>query len=160
MGAKGFYTAQEAHIVNLIPPVSLTTTTTSAKINMKNWRHATIIIQLGVHGASPVVTLQSSDGASPEGTTPIAFSLYKGETANTAANGDVLSARNSVSATGFTPAATSGIYEVIEVGAAGLAAGQPYLEVVLTSPTTCLASVLVILSGGRQESESSETVLV
>src|ERR1035441_8222500 len=46
MGAKGIYHAQECHIVNLIPPVSLAATTTSNKFNMKNWRHASIILQL------------------------------------------------------------------------------------------------------------------
>jgi hypothetical protein len=43
MSAKGIYVAQECHVVNLIPPVSLNATTTSNKFNMKNWRHATII---------------------------------------------------------------------------------------------------------------------
>ena len=159
MGAKGIYQAQECHIVNLIPPVSLTSTTTSNKFNMKGWRHATIILQLGVHGASPVVTLNSSDNGSPENTTAIPFNLHKGETAYNATNGDVLSARNAVAAAGFTPAATSNVYEVIELDAETLPAGQDFVEVVLTSPTTCLASVAVVLSGGRYEHDQSETVL-
>jgi hypothetical protein len=160
MGAKGIYVAQECHVVNLIPPVSLTSTTTSAVFNMKGWRHATILLQLGVHGASPVVTLNSSDNGSPANTTAIPFNLHKGETAYSASNGDVLGARVAVAATGFTPAATSGIYEVIELDADTLPAGQDYVQVVLTSPTTCLASVAVILSAGRFEHDQSETVLI
>jgi hypothetical protein len=160
MGAKGIYVAQECHVVNLIAPVSLTSTRTSAFFNMKNWRHASIIIQLGVHGASPVVTLNSSDGGSPENTTAIPFNLHKGETANTAVNGDVLGARVAVLAAGFTPAGTSGIFEVIELDADTLPAGQDYVEVVLTSPTTCLTSVAVVLSAGRFGHDQSESVLV
>jgi hypothetical protein len=159
MGAKGIYHAQECHIVNLIPPVSLAATTTSNKFNMKGWRHATILIQLGVHGASPVVTLNSSDNGSPENTTAIPFNLHKGETAYGSTGGDVLGARTAVAATGFTPAAGAGIFEVIELDADTLPAGQDYVEVVLTSPTTCLTSVAVVLSGGRYEHDQSETVL-
>ena len=40
-----------------------------------------------------------------------------------------------------------------------ISAGQDFVEVVLTSPTTCLTSVAVILSGGRYEHDQSETVL-
>ncbi len=159
MGARGIYVAQECHVVNLIPPVSLAATTTSNKFNMKAWQHATIIIQLGVHGASPVVTLNSSDNGSPENTTAIPFNLHKCETAYGATNGDVLGARVAVPATGFTPAGTSNIFEVIELDAATLPAGQGFVEVVLTSPTTCLTSVVVILSAGAYEHDQSETVL-
>ena len=159
MGAKGIYVSQECHVVNLIPPVSLAATATSNKFNMKGWRHATIILQLGVHGASPVVTLNSSDNGSPENTTAIPFNLHKGETAYNATNGDVLGARLAETSAGFTPAATSNIFEVIELDAETLPEGQDFVEVVLTSPTTCLISVVVILSAGRYEHDQSETVL-
>jgi hypothetical protein len=159
MTAKGIYHAQECHVVNLIPPVSLSATTTSNKFNMKNWRHATIVLQLGVVGAEPVVTLKSSDNASPENTTAIPFNLHKGETAYNAANGDVLGARVAALAAGFTPASTNNIFEVIELDSDTLPAGQDFVELVLTSPTTCLVSALVILSGGRFDHDQSETVL-
>ena|ERR1700690_842546 len=159
MSAKGIYVAQECHVVNLIPPVSLNATTTSNKFNMKNWRHASIILQIGVDGGAPVVTLKSSDNGSPENTTAIPFNLHKGEIAYNATNGDVLGARVAALAAGFTPAATNNIFEVIELDADTLPAGQDFVEVVLTSPTTCLTSVAVILSGGRYEHDQSETVL-
>jgi hypothetical protein len=157
MGAKGIYVAQECHVVNLIPPVSLNATTTSNLFLMAGWRHATIILQIGVAGAPPVVTLNSSDNNGH--TTPIPFNLHKGETAYNAHNGDVLSGRNAETSAGFTPAATNDIFEVIELDADTLPAGQDYVEVVLTSPTTCLTSVAVVLSGGRFEHDQSETVL-
>jgi hypothetical protein len=159
MGAKGIYHAQECHIVNLIPPVSVVATGTSNKFNMKNWRHATIILQFGVVGAAPVVTLKSSDNGSPENTTAIPFNLHKGETAYNATGADVLGPRVAVAAAGFTPAAVNNIIEVIELDSDTLPAGQDFVEVVLTSPTTCLCGVLVILSGGRFEHDQSETVL-
>jgi|SRR5579863_8647184 len=159
MSAKGIYVAQECHVVNLIPPVSLSATTTSNKFNMKGWRHATIILQLGVVGAEPVVTLNSSDNGSPEHTTALPFNLHKGETAYNATGGDVLSGRNAETSAGFTPASTNNIYEVIELDSDTLPAGQDFVELVLTSPTTCLVSAVVILSGGRFDHDQSETVL-
>ena len=159
MGAKGIYVAQECHVVNLLPPVSLNATTTSNKFNMKNWRHASIILQIGVNGGSPVVTLKSSDNGSPENTTAIPFNLHDGETAYNATNGDVLGPREAIAATGFTPAAANNIYYVMELDADTLPAGQDFVEVVLTSPTTCLTSIDVILSAGRYEHDQSETVL-
>lgn len=161
MSAKGFYTAQEGHVVNLIPPVSLSATTTSRKFSMANWRHATIVIQLGVTGTTPTITLNASDNGSPETLTAIPFNLHKCETAYDAAAGaDVLGARIAQAAAGFQPAGTDNIFEVIELDADTLPQGSPYVEVVLTSPTTCLTSVAVILSGGRFAQESSDSVVV
>ena len=160
MGAKGIYVAQECHVVNLIPPASYSSTKTSGVFNMKGWRHATIILQQGSAGSPPTVTLDSSDNGSPEGTTAIPFNLHKCETAYSAANGDVLGARVAESNAGFTPAATNNIFYVIDLDADTLPAGQDYVKLIATSPTSCFLSAAVILSGGRFEHDQSETVLV
>ena len=164
MGARGIYVAQETHVVNLIPPVNVAGGLTSKVFNMKNWEHASILIQLGVQSAAlKTISLQSSDNGSPANTTPIPFNLHKCETAYSAANGDVLGPRVAVPNTGFTPSGTSGIMYVIELDASTLPAGQDYVQVVLTdnSPaaSSVLASLQVILSGGRFEHDQSETVL-
>lgn len=159
MGAKGIYVAQECHVVNLIPPASYSSTKTSGKFSMKGWRHATILLQQGSAGTPPTVTLKSSDNGSPEGTTAIPFNLHKCETAYNATNGDVLGARIAEADTGFTPAADDNVFYVIELDADSLPAGQDFVELVLTSPTSCYLSAAVILSAGRYEHDQSETVL-
>ena len=160
MSAKGIYLAQECHVVNLIPPASYSATKTSGVFNMKGWRHASIILQQGVAGTPPTITLDSSDDGSPENTTAIPFNLHKCETANSAANGDVLSGRNAETSAGFAPAATNNIFYVIELDAEALPAGQDYVKLIATSPTSCFLSAAVILSAGRYEHDQSETVLV
>lgn len=159
MSAKGIYVAQECHVVNLIPPASYSATVTTPKFNMKGWRHASIILQVGAAGTPPVVTLDSSDNGSPESKTAIPFNLHKCETAYDAANGDVLGARIAEANTGFTPAATDNEFYVIELDADTLPAGQDYVELVATSPTSCFLAASVVLSAGRYEHDQSETVL-
>src|SRR5579859_7185534 len=153
MGAKGIYVAQEAHVVNLIPPASYSSTKTTGVFNMKGWRHASIILQVGSAGTTPVVTLDSSDNGSPENTTALAFNLHKCEVSAGSANSDVLGPRTAVAAAGFTPAATNNEFYVIEIDA-------EYLPLVATSPTSCFLSAAAVLSGGRYEHDQSETVLV
>jgi hypothetical protein len=127
---------------------------------MKGWRHASIILQFGVTGTPPGVTLNTSDNGSPANTTSgIPFNLHKCETAYLSTGGDVLGPRVAESASGFTASATDNIFYVIELDADTLPAGQDYVDVVLTSPTTCLTSAVVVLSAGRFEHDQSETVL-
>jgi hypothetical protein len=164
MGAKGIYVSQECHVVNLIPPASQSSTKTTAVFNMKGWRHASIILQIGSAGTPPVVTLQQSDNGSPANTTAVPFNLHKCEVSAGSANSDVLSGRNAETSAGFTPAATNNEFYVIEIDADTLgvnyADDENYLQLVLTSPTSCFVSAVAILSGGRYEHDQSETVLV
>jgi hypothetical protein len=160
MSVKGFYASQEGHVVQLIPPQSLSSTNTSKKFSMANWRHASILIMLGATTTLPVITLNASDNGSPETLTPIPFNLHKCETAYDAANGDVLGVRTAVAAAGFTPVGTDNIFYVIELDADTLPQGSPYVELVLTSPTSVLCSAAAVLSGGRYAQESSDSVVV
>jgi len=160
MSVKGVYVAQECHVVNLIPPVSLNATTTTTQFSMKGWRHATIVLQIGVSGTAPSVTLNTSDNGSPANTTTgIPFNLHKCETAYNATGGDVLGPRVAESASGFTVSATDNIFYVIELDSDTLPQGQDFVDLVLTSPGTCLTAASVILSGGRFEHDQSESVL-
>ena len=78
MGARGIYTSQEEHIVNLIPPVNVGGGVTSGVVNMKNYEHATILLQWGVTTAALAsVTVLASDNGSPETTAAIAFNVHK-----------------------------------------------------------------------------------
>lgn len=165
MGVRGIYHAQESHFVNVLPPINVTGGKTSAVFNMKNYQHATILIQIGAQSSPDISSIQvlASDNGSPEGTTAIPFDLFKCEIGYQTANGDVLGAVASTLAAGFSPSHTANIFYVIEVDANTLPAGKNYMKLVITdgSPatTSVLASACAILSGGRFHHDQSETVL-
>jgi hypothetical protein len=76
----------------------------------------------------------------------------------------VLSARTAVTSAGYTPAATDGIFYVIEIDAAELdganngATGQ-YLRLHLTNTAnSVITSAIAILSGARYAETQSPTV--
>lgn len=164
MGARGIYHAQETHLVNLIPPASQGSTKASGVFNMKNYEHASIIIQMGAAGTPPTITLEQSDNGSPANTTAVPFDLFECEVSAGSPLSDVLSARIPTTAAGFTPPATNNTFYVIEIDADTLgvnyADNEGYLELVLTSPTSCFMSAVAILSGGRYTNDQSDTVLV
>jgi hypothetical protein len=157
---RGFYVAQEGHTVNLIPPVDVNGGVTSGVFSMKNWAHASILLQLGVTASAPTkVSLLSSDNQSPESTTAIPFDVYKCETAYNAANGDVLGAKVScTAAAGFVPSATDNIFYRIEIDAASLPDGQPYVKLVIAAGASAIAAANVTLTGGRNAADQSATV--
>lgn len=158
MSAKGFYLAQEGHTVNILPPVDITGGKTAQAFSLATYAHASIILQIGVSAAAEgLVTLNACTdhtGASP---VAIPFDVYKQEVAG--ASNDVLGPRVPVPATGFTPAATDGIFYVIEIDAAQLPQGSPYLQLALADTTnSVIASAVAVLSGGRNTSDQSLTV--
>ena len=125
MGAKGFYAAQEGHIVNALPPVDITGGALSDVWSMRNHGHATIIVQAGVSAAAwTKIILQACDDFVPTNTTDIPFTLFSEETAA----GDTLAAKEAVATTGKTPSANNGIMYVIEVDASELPEGKPNLR--------------------------------
>lgn len=165
MSVRGIYHAQECHFVNLLTPINVSGGKTSAVVNMKNYQHASILVQIGAQSSPDVSSIQvlASDNGSPESTTALPFDLFKCETGYQSANGDVLGARTAALAAGFAPSHTPNIFYVIEIDSDTLPAGQDYLKLVITdgSPatTSVLASAVAILSGGRFVHDQSETVL-
>jgi hypothetical protein len=161
--AKGIYIAEDAHVVNVLPPVDITGGTTSQAVKLANHGHVTFIVQIGVSAAAPgLVTVQAGSataavGAAVTGAATLAYKAYKQETAG-AAN-DVLGAKVAVPTTGFTPAATDGIFYVIEVDADDLPSGKPYVQLALANTTnSVIASAVAILSGSRYAGDQSATV--
>lgn len=159
MSGLNVYVPQDCHVAQLIPPASYSSTQTSVKLSLGKWRHASILLLMGSAGTPPVVTLLSSDDGSPENTTALAFNLHKQENGYNAANGDVYGARVATAAAGFTPVSTNNILYSIEIDANQLPAGQPYIKLVLTSPTSCLLAAVAVLSAGRDVADQSATVL-
>jgi len=161
VGARGIYQAQECHFVNLIPPVDGDGGITSGVINLKDYAHATIVLQLGVSATPGKVSLEASDNGSPEATAAIGFNVHKCEVAYNAADGDVLGPRVACAAAdGFTPVTGDGIFYVIELDSNTLPSGKPYVKLVLADPGATLGSALAILSGARYGHDQSESVLV
>lgn len=160
MSAKGFYLAQEGHTVNILPPVDVTGGKTSQAFSLADYAHASILLQIGVSAAAPgLVTLNACTSAAGANPTAIPFDVFKQETSG--AGNDVLSGRVPVPAAGFTPAAGDGIFYVLEIDAANLPQGSPYMELAIANgANSVIASAVAILSGGRNTSDQSLTVTV
>jgi hypothetical protein len=155
--AKGFYSAQDGHPLLPLAPVDITGGKTAAPFSMVNYAHASIFVLIGISAAAfTKIILNACSDAAGDGATAIAFDIYKQETAA----GDVLSGRTAVTSAGFTPSANDGIYYVIEIDAAQLPAGLPYVQVQLTNgANSVIASVFAILSGARFASDQSATAI-
>lgn len=160
--AKGFQLSQDAHTVNILPPVDITGGASAASISMANFAHLSIILQIGVSAAAPgAVTLNAGAAAAALGTpisspTALTFDVYKQETAGS--SHDVLGGRTAETTAGFTPAATDGIFYVIELDADSLPAGNPYVQLALANATnSVIASAVAILSGARFAGDQSLT---
>jgi hypothetical protein len=161
---KGFFTAEEGHVVSILPPVDITGGKKTQAFSMKNYQHATIILQVGVSAAawtSIVVQAGSATaaiGSDVAGNTAIAFKMYKQETAG--ADKDVLGAPVAETSSGETSvSANDNIFYVIEIDANELPDGKPYVQVVLANGSnSVIASAVAVLSGARFSHRQSETV--
>ena len=153
---QGYNIAEMGHVVNILPPVDVNGGKNSDVFSMKNYGHATIILQIGVSAAVPVVTVEECDDFVPTNTTAIAFNVYKEETAA----GDTLGARVANAAAGLTPSLNNDIFYVIEVDARELTDGRDTLRLVLADPSgSCIASAVAILSGSRYGNTESPTAI-
>ena len=153
----GFYSAQAGHWVPLIAPVDVTGGKTSAAFSMAKYAHASILLALGVSAAAPgAVTLNACTDAAGDNPVAIPFNVFKCETAAS----DVLGAKVACAAAGFVPSANDGIFYVIEVDGQALPEGSPYLQLAIANGVnSVLASATALLSGSRQASDQSPTVL-
>lgn len=154
----GFYSAQAGHWVPLIGPIDETGGKTSAAFSMAKYAHASIGIFIGVSAAAPgAVILNACSDAAGDGATAIPFNVFKCEVANS----DVLGAKVVCTAAGFTPPATDNIFYIIEIDAQALPQGLPYLQLVEADTTNSVIDcAFALLSGARQASDQSATVLV
>lgn len=154
---KGYVIAEQGHVVNILAPVDITGGKTAQAFSMKEHGHASIIVQVGVSAAAftKIIVNQCTD-ASGDNPVAIPFSIYKQEVAG--ASNDVLSARTAVTSAGYTPAATDGIFYVIELDASELADGSPYVQLQLTNGSnSVIGSAIAILTGSRFAESPSAT---
>lgn len=154
---KGFVIAEQGHVVNILAPVDITGGKTAQAFSMKEHGHATILVQIGVSAAAftKILVNQCTD-ASGSGAVAIPFAIYKQEAAG--ASNDVLTNRTAVTSAGYTPAATDGIFYVIEIDASELSDGFPYIQLQLTNGSnSVIASAVAILTGSRFAESPSAT---
>ncbi len=155
---KGINIAEELHVVNILPPQSIAGAVTSDVFSLKNYQHATIIVQCGATNADAgFITIEECDDFTPTTDTAIAFSYYKEETAA----GDTLSAKQAaVAATGIDVSANDNLTYVIEIDAAQLTEGYPGLYLKWSAPGgATLVSAVAILSGPRYAGSESATAI-
>lgn len=154
---KGLVLSEVGHIVNVIPPIDITGGVTGDRFTMKNHKHATIIVQVGVSAAAFTKIIVRECNAATSGTaTDIGFSLRAEETDA----GDTLGAVEAVAAAGKTPSANNNIFYVIELDAAELSDGFPWVEVALTNGVnSVIASCVAILTGARYQEALTATAI-
>ena len=158
MSVKGFYLAQEGHTVNILPPVDITGGKLAQAFSLANYAHASILLMVGASVAAftKIILNACTDhlGANP---VAIPFDLFAQETGGQSF--DVTGGRIPVAAAGYAPSANDGIFYIIEVDAAQLPQGSPYLQLDLTNgANSVISSAVAILSGGRFTSDQSPTV--
>ena len=159
---QGAVLAEQAHFVNILPPVDITGGKKAQAFSMKNHGHATILLQIGVSAAAftkiilQYGTATAAIGSDVAGNTAMPFSIYKQETAG--ADQDILGARTAVTSAGYTPSANDGIFYVIEIDARELPDGSPYVQLVLTNGSnSVIANAVAILSGKRYSGATQAT---
>lgn len=154
----GFNIAEQGHVVNILPPQSITAAVTSDVWSMKNYSKCTIIVTAGATNADAGnITLVECDDFVPTNTTAIDFSYYAEETAG----GDTLGARTAaVAATGIDVSGNDNITYVIEIDANQLADGRPNLQLKWSIPGgATLVSAVAILSGAKYGGTLSGTAI-
>jgi hypothetical protein len=166
---NGFNVSEAGHVVEILPPVDITGGKVCQAFSMAMYRHASILISVGVSAAAftkiilSIGTATAAIGTPVAGATAIPFTLYRKETAG--ANNDVLDGGTAVLAAGYTPSANAGIFYVIEIDDAELEASgvllgaDPYLQLSLTNGVnSVIASAVAVLSGARYAGAQSPTI--
>lgn len=147
---------QTHKIVNGGPPVDINGTgLNGVYVNMALYGHLTAIIQLGVTGAASTVTVQEDADGSGTGTA-IGFSYRKEDTDAE----DTLDALTAVENTGFATSTNNNVFYVIELDAAALSSGYPWVRVCMSNPgQATLANICYILGGARYPAETPPSAL-
>jgi hypothetical protein len=162
---NGIALSEVGHVVNILPPSSIINGTTSALVELftlKNWAHATVIIQFGTT-ANPAtaLTIYECEDAAATGPHALPCHIQACGTAFNAALGDITPAM-ALDADGIVanPGGTDNTYYVIEIDSTMLRASHPWIQVLLTAGADAiLCSAVAILTGGRYEGAASATVL-
>lgn len=151
-----FHLAEEGKLVPLVFPVDFTGGK-SARFNMENYHHASIVLLIGVSAAAATkIFIRAANAIAGGQTVDLPYKLYPMETTNS----DVLGAPEDVLATGRTPVATDNIGYIVELESQSLPDGYSYVEVALTNGSnSVIGAAFAVLSGSRYASRSPATAL-
>lgn len=157
MSKKGIVLAEQGHFVNVLPPVDITGGVAGDRFSMKNYGHASIVVQVGVSAAAFTKIIVKECNAASSGTAnAIAYRLAAEETAG----GDTLGDFEAVAAAGRTPSANDNIMYVIEIDADELTEGYEWIEVSFTNGSnSVIASCVAILTGARYQEAQTRTAI-
>ena len=149
--------AEEMHVVNILPPQSITDAVVSDVFSMKNHQHATIIVTAGSTNADAGnITIEECDDFTPTNDTAIGFTYYKEETDA----GDTLSEKQTATTAGIDVSGNDNIMYVIEIDAAELTDGYPNLILKWSAPGgATLVSAVAVLSGARYSGSENATAI-
>lgn len=149
--------AEQLHVVNIMPPIDITGGVDADVFSMANYKHATIILAIGVSAAAfTKILVNEVDNFAGDNPVAIPFALYAEE----ASAGDTLGAKEAVAAAGKTPSAVDDIFYVIEIDADELSDGKGFIELSLTNgANSVIASAVAILSGARYGGDQSATAI-
>lgn len=148
---------EKAKVVNIGPPIDVNGAGLDGDfISLKNYKWATIIIQLGVTGAAGTITLEEASDVAGTGAQARAFN-YRAE--DTAA-GDTLGALTAATSAGFATSTNDSIFYVIEIASSELSAGFDTIRPKISDPSAAtLVSMCAILSGPRFAGDSMPSAI-
>lgn len=149
MGARGVNIFEEAHVLEIIPPGSISGGASAQIFSMKNAAKCNIVLTLGAlaaaEGAVQLFACTTLQGANP---IAFGFDLYQQTTAGP--GNDLFGPRQSITAAGFTPPDTPNVISGIHFQADELPQGYPYVLLTIADGTNAdYASATVVLTGYR-----------
>lgn len=162
---NGFNLAEQGHVVQVLPPVSISGGKTGQRFNMNNAQHVSILIMIGVMSATvpSALLVKGCKDSSGTGATAIPFRYYKSRGGGTTI--DQTSPPVVATASGITAFdVASSEFIIIEIdgseletlGDASNTTDYPWIEVSVTdSGNTTLMSIAAILSGQRYAAQGT-----
>jgi len=143
--------SERMKIVNMGPPKDVNGSgLDGGYVSLKNYKGATVIVQLGVTGAAGTVTVQEARDVSGTDAQNMAFGYRAEETSG----GDTLGALTQAPSTGFSTSGNDNIFYVIEISARELSPGYDCFRVCLSDPEAAtLASMCALLDRSRYQQE-------
>lgn len=154
MEVHGINLCEHGHFVQLFNPAAQSTAASSEVFSMKNWDHATIIIQKGA-GSAVTITLHSCDDFVPTTVDNLGFNYY----VETTAAGDTLATKATATSAGAAISANTGTLLIIEVNGEDLTPGYPCLRIAHNAAGSSTFSAIAILTGGRYKADTTATAI-
>ena len=152
--SKGFISAEQGHIVQMLKPQDLSAAATSDTVCMDTWGHLSVFLNFGA-GSGCTVTVGECTGFGGTGRTAVTFRSAQDSTDL----GDTMEAALAWAST-LTIAAGTGGVAVIELDADELSDGSQYVQVNLSDPgTSKMVAAMAVLSGGRYQEDITATAI-